>query len=125
MQHIRCQQGDSTVMVVMVIPGEEDWQKARASSMEPKRSGNSGRYLRVLNWLSEYGLSSETWGRLWVLVTPRSAIKRATGREVIEVPRSAWMVRCPATIPCFSQVSAISRLASSEVSRPATIHPTT
>ena len=23
MQHIRCQQGDSTVMVVMVIPGEE------------------------------------------------------------------------------------------------------
>src|ERR1039457_1318905 len=30
--------------------------------MEPNRSGNSGRYLRVLNWLSEYGLSSETWG---------------------------------------------------------------
>src|ERR1035437_7559027 len=86
--------------------------------MEPKRSGNSGRYLRVLNWLSEYGLSSETWGRLWVLVTPRSASNSATGREVIEVPRSAWMVRFPTTMPCFWQVSAISRLASSEVSRP-------
>jgi len=25
---------------------------ARASSMEPKRSGNAGQYLSVLNWLS-------------------------------------------------------------------------
>jgi YD repeat-containing protein len=36
------------------------WPKARESWIEPKRSGNSGLYLRVLNWLSEYGLSSET-----------------------------------------------------------------
>jgi hypothetical protein len=35
-------------------------QKARLSWMQPKRSGNSGRYFRVLNWLSEYRLSSET-----------------------------------------------------------------
>src|ERR1039458_8601545 len=91
--------------------------------MEPNRSGNSGRYLRVLNWLSEYGLSSETCGRLWVLVTPRSASISATGLEVIEVPRSAWMVRVPATMDCFSQVAAISRLANSAVSRPATIQP--
>src|ERR1019366_2401222 len=59
--------------------GKKRWQKARASSMEPNRSGNSGRYLRVLNWLSEYGLSSETCGRLWVLVMPRSASISATG----------------------------------------------
>jgi hypothetical protein len=31
-------------------------QKARASSIEPNRSGKSGRYLSVLNWASEYGL---------------------------------------------------------------------
>src|ERR1035441_10781023 len=61
--------------------------------MEPWRSGKSGMYLRVLKWLSEYGLSSETWGRLWVLVTPKSAINSATGFEVIEVPRSAWIDR--------------------------------
>src|ERR1017187_7347801 len=85
--------------------------------MEPWRSGKSGMYLRVLKWLSEYGLSSETWGRLWVFVTPRSAINSATGLEVIEVPRSAWMVKSPATMPCFAHVSAISRLASSAVSR--------
>ena len=28
--------------------------------MQPNRSGNSGRYFMVRNWLSEYGLSSET-----------------------------------------------------------------
>jgi len=31
-------------------------------------------------------------GRLWLLVTPRSASRNATGLEAIEVPRSAWMV---------------------------------
>ena len=36
------------------------WQCARASSIDPKRSGKSGRYLSVLNWVSEYGLSPET-----------------------------------------------------------------
>src|SRR5229473_2106167 len=59
------------------------WKKcrqwARASSMLPNRSGKSGRYLSVLNWASEYGLSSETCGRLWVLATSRSTSKAATG----------------------------------------------
>jgi hypothetical protein len=59
MQRIGCQKCDSAVMVLVVVPAEKLWQKARASSMEPKRSGNSGRYLKVLNWLSEYGLSLE------------------------------------------------------------------
>jgi len=52
--------------------------------MHPKRSGNSGRYFRVRNWLSEYGLSFETCGRLCVLVTPRSASKNATGLDLID-----------------------------------------
>jgi len=32
------------------------WQKARASWIEPNRSGNSGRYFMVRNWLSLEGL---------------------------------------------------------------------
>ena len=39
--------------------------------MQPKRSGKSGRYLRVLNPASENGLSLDTLGREWVLVVLR------------------------------------------------------
>ncbi len=39
-------------------------QKALASCMDPKLPGKSGQYFKVLNWLSEYGLSLETRGRL-------------------------------------------------------------
>ena len=49
-----------------------------------KRAGKSGWYFRVLNCASEYGLSSLTWGRLSLLVTPRLASKSATGLERIE-----------------------------------------
>src|SRR5487761_357955 len=70
--------------------------------MHPKRSGNSGRYFRVRNWLSEYGLSSETCGRLCVLVTPKSASRKATGLELIDVPRSACSVSWPGRMFCFA-----------------------
>src|SRR4030065_2661751 len=86
-------------------------QNARASWIEPNRSGNPDVYLRVLNWDSEKGLSLETWGRPWVLVPPRSESSSATFLEVIEEPRSAWMVSCPGTIFCRWQVLVISRLA--------------
>ena len=66
------------------------------ASMEAKRPGKSGRYFRVLNCASEYGLSLLTWGRQWDWMTPRSASRNATGLEVIEEPRSAWMVSWPA-----------------------------
>src|SRR5436190_18369354 len=104
---------------------KKSWQKALASSMEAKRSGKPGRYLRVLNCDSEYGLSLETCGREWVLVTPRSASRKATGFEVIDEPRSAWRVNCPAGTACLASVSAIRRSASSACSRWATIQPTT
>src|SRR5207245_9394689 len=91
--------------------------------MHPKRSGNSGRYFMVRNWLSEYGLSSETCGRLWVFVIPKSASRKATGLELIDVPRSACSVSCPGRMFCFAQLSSISRLASSAPSRMATIQP--
>ena len=67
----------------------------------------------------------ETCGRLWVLVTPRSASKRATGLEVIDDPRSACRVSVPWAIPCRSQVCAIKRWARTADSWAAAIQPTT
>src|SRR6266498_5687946 len=99
---------------------KKSWQKARASSIEAKRSGKPGRYLRVLNCDSEYGLSLETWGREWGLVTPRSASRHATGLEVIDEPRSAWRVNWPVGIACLAIVSASRRSASAACSRWAT-----
>src|SRR5882757_4287633 len=90
---------------------KKSWQNALASSIEVKHAGNPGRYLRVLNWASEYGLSFETCGREWVLVTPRSASRKATGLEVIDDPRSAWRVNCPGGTACLTMVSAIRRSA--------------
>src|SRR5678809_464648 len=77
----------------------------RASSMQPKRSGRSGRYLSVLKWASENGLSSETCGRLWVLLIPRSAMSSAVDFAIIGAPRSEWMVSCPGLTHCFVDVS--------------------
>jgi hypothetical protein len=78
-EHFGREQSDAAVVVSVLYQVKKTWQQARASWIEPKRSGNCGRYFRVLNWLSENGLSSETCGRLWVLVTPRSANSKATG----------------------------------------------
>src|SRR5215210_5993452 len=104
---------------------KKSWQEVLASSIEAKRSGKPGRYLRVLNCASEYGLSLETCGREWVLVTPRSASRNATGLEVIEDPRSACTVRVPGRICCLAVVSASSRSASAACSAWATVQPTT
>ncbi len=42
--------------------------------MSSNRSGNSGRYFSVLKFDSEYGLSVDVYGRLWVLVTPNDVV---------------------------------------------------
>ncbi len=47
-----------------------------------------------------------------------------TGLEVIEDPRSAWMLSCPRVMPCPAQVAAISFSARAADSRVATIQPT-
>jgi hypothetical protein len=43
---------DAGVAVLVVVPAEEPAAKACASWKPPKRSGNSGRYFMVRNWLS-------------------------------------------------------------------------
>ena len=63
-----------------------------------------------------------TCGREWDWVTPRSASRNATGLEVIEEPRSAWMASCPGDA-LLAQVAAISFSARTADSRVATIQP--
>jgi hypothetical protein len=49
-------------------------------------------YFSILNCTSEYGLSFEYRGRECDRETPRSIINSDTGFEVIDPPRSAWIV---------------------------------
>src|SRR6266540_4339396 len=77
------------------------WQNARASAMEPKVSGKSGRYFSVRKWDSLYGLSLLVCGREWVLVTPRSASRNATGLDAMEDPLSAWMLSVSRSMRCL------------------------
>jgi hypothetical protein len=44
----------------------------RACSSEPSCSGISGRYFIVRKFDSEYGLSFDVCGRLWLFAMPRS-----------------------------------------------------
>src|SRR6516162_8243232 len=70
--------------------------------MHPKRSGNSGRYFRVRNWLSEYGLSFETCGRLCVLVTPFGQ-KTRRGQSPTEQSRFLFLINVSASV-AFNQL---------------------
>jgi hypothetical protein len=58
-------------------------------------------------------------------MTPRSASRNATGFEVMEEPRPAWMVSCPRLMPCMAQVLAMSFSARAADSRAASIQPVT
>jgi hypothetical protein len=60
----------------VLYQGKKTWQCARASWIDPNRVGNVGRYFSVLNYASENGLSFETCGREWVLVTASRTIVR-------------------------------------------------
>jgi len=65
-----------------------------------------------------------TRGRLWLLVTPRSASSSATGLEAMLLPRSGWMVSCLAGTFSAAMVVASSCSAKAADSRLATIQPT-
>lgn len=75
-------------------------QCMRAYSIEPNPLRKSGRYFRILNSASDYGLSLETCGLECIFMIPRSARSNATGLEVVEDRRlkgdteSRWIVLC-------------------------------
>ena len=104
MDHGRRHQAKTGVVVLVVVPLEERLAEAASVFDGAEAVRETGRYLKVLNWLSENGLSSETCGRLWVLVTPRSASNKATGLEFMEEPRSAWTVSWPGAMFCEWQL---------------------
>jgi hypothetical protein len=102
---VRGHEADPGMVVVLVVPSDDAaadvWAqgpKRLASSMQPKRSGNSGWYVRVLKWASENGLALEVEGRLCDMVTPRSASIRAVALACMGPPRSAWRVRWPGVL---------------------------
>ena len=112
--------------VVMVV-GVEELGAERAGSLD---GGERPREARAVLQGLELRLAERivvadlTRGRLWVLVTPRSASRSATGLEAMLEPRSAWMVSCRAGTSSAAMVAASSCSARVADSRVATIHPT-
>ena len=78
-----------------------------------------------LNCDSENGLSFGTCGREWLLVTPRSASRNATGLDAIDEPRSACKVSWSGSMECLVTVSSMSSCARVARSFGASIQPTT
>ena len=83
------EQAQAAVVVLSVIPGEETLAVG-PGVLERAEAVREGRL--VLGGF-EVGLRErvviDTWGREWVLVTPRSASSKTTDFEVIAAPRSA------------------------------------
>jgi len=46
-------QGEAGERCSLLYQVKKSWHQARACWMEANRAGNDGRYVRVLNWLSE------------------------------------------------------------------------
>ena len=86
------QQAYAGMTVLVVVPPKKTLTESTTVLDTPKAVRELRPIFQVRNWLSEKGLSSDTCGRLCVFVTPRSASKRATGLDLIEVPRSACRV---------------------------------
>ena len=122
---VRRAEPDAAVVVIAVVPVEEVAAVGPRVLDVHEAVGEVGAVFECLEGGSEKGLSLDTCGREWVLVTPRSASSSATGLEVIELPRSAWIVSWPGWMPWRSQVSWMSFSASAALSSCATIQPTT
>src|SRR5882757_2105959 len=83
--------------------------------MDPNLPGNAGQYFNVLNAASENGLSFDTRGRECDWSIFRSTSNCTTVFDVIEVPRSAWIV-FGAEPPFFAMAFSMNLLASSPLS---------
>ena len=84
-------QAQPAVVMIVVIPGEG--LAVPAGGLDGvEAAGEVGPVLQGLELDSLNGLSSDTCGRLCDWVTPSPASRNAAGLEVIEEPRSAWMV---------------------------------
>lgn len=122
---LRSHHPDPRVAVLGVVPIEErDAERARvldaAETIREARSIFERLELRLRIAVVGRGV-----GRECDLVTPRSESSSATGLDVIELPRSAWIVSFLGSAPCLVIDSWIKRLASAASSRSAIIQLTT
>jgi hypothetical protein len=116
---------DAGVTVLVVVPAKAAFAEGPRVLQRSEPFRELGPVLERLELGLRVGLSFEQWGREWLLVTPRSASSNATGLELIEEPRSAWMVSWSGSTPCLRMLSASSRSASSAASLVASVQPTT
>ena len=112
-----------TVLVIVVV---EEKLAERPSVLDRAEAGGEGRAVleRLVDRLG-VRVVLLTCGREWVRLMLRSLSSSATPLEVIEVPRSAWMVKAPRSMPWETTAVVMSSSASSAVSVAATIQPTT
>ena len=89
MHHSRREKAQSGMAVLVVIPGEELLGEGTGILKTPEAFRETRPVFQSPEVAFRIRLSSKTWGRLWVLVMPRSAIRKATGLDVMEEPRSA------------------------------------
>jgi len=66
------QQREAGMVVLVVVPGDEFPHDLARVLERAECSGMSGRYLSVRKFDSEYGLSLDVYGRLWLFAMPRS-----------------------------------------------------
>ena len=87
---------DAGVAVVVVVVGEQLVDEAAGMGQVGEALGESWCLFDGLGLGFAVGVVVGDVGRLWLRVTPRSARSWATVLEVIELPRSACRVSCPA-----------------------------
>jgi hypothetical protein len=116
---------DAGMTMVLVVPAEEATAEGAGVLQRAEAVGELGPVLEGLELRLRVGVVVGAVRPGVLLVTPRSASIRATGLELIEGPRSAWMVSWSSSTLCLPMLSASSRSANTAVSRVASIQPTT
>lgn len=96
-------QAQTGVVVLVVVPAEEGLAKPTgvfdgAEAVREARAIFQGGELTF-----RIRIVVGNMGRECVLVTPRSAMSKATGLDFIDEPRSTWVVNWPGMMSCLRQ----------------------
>jgi hypothetical protein len=91
----RGMQAEPAVAVLVVVPAEEVLAVRPGSFDGDEAAGEAGPVFQGLGLGLGVRIALLTCGQEWDWVTPRSASSSATGVDVIEEPRPAWIVSWP------------------------------
>ena len=116
---------DARVPVLVVVVGEERLAERPGVLDAAEALGEGRAVLEGLELRLAVGVVVLTCGRLWVRPMPRNVSSSVTGFDVIDDPRSAWMVSWSGGTWWRATASAMSSLASSPDSVGATHQATT